>query len=102
MPKSWARQDREWLADHLGVPQDRARQMGEQMAQLGAPEGIAYDYDAIRTTNTRRAHELIHVAKAHGRQAAMLDRLVARLDASGALLWQRRIRPMALESCLPA
>lgn len=65
----------EWLADHLGVPPDRARQLGEQMAQLGAPEGIAYDYDAIRTTNTRLAHELIHIAKAQGRQAEMLERL---------------------------
>lgn len=78
----------EWLADHLGVPQDRARQMGEQMAQLGAPEGIAYDYDAIRTTNTRRAHELIHVAKAHGRQAAMLDRLSSAYFEQGRHLGQ--------------
>jgi predicted DsbA family dithiol-disulfide isomerase len=65
----------EWLAAHLGVPPGQAEQMGARVTTLAAEEGLAYDYESIRTTNTTLAHQLIHLAKSHGRQAEMVERL---------------------------
>ena len=65
----------EFLAEHLGVSVERAREMGEHMTGLGATVGIAFDYDAIQTTNPSLAHQLIHWAKQQGRQAEMVEHL---------------------------
>jgi predicted DsbA family dithiol-disulfide isomerase len=47
------------------------------VTQVAAGEGLAYDFDALRPTNTRRAHGLLHLARSHGRQDAMVERLFA-------------------------
>lgn len=47
-----------------------------QMTELAAGEGLAYDYDALQHTNTRKAHELLHLAKTHGVQAQVKERLL--------------------------
>jgi predicted DsbA family dithiol-disulfide isomerase len=39
--------------------------------------GLHYDYDALQHTNTVLGHQLIHYAKAHGRQLEMKERLLA-------------------------
>jgi predicted DsbA family dithiol-disulfide isomerase len=66
----------EFLAAHLGVPVEKARRMNAQMAELAATEGLAYDFDALQHTNTSSAHQLLHLAKVHGRQLDMLERLL--------------------------
>ena len=67
----------DFLAGHKGMPAAQVEQMLGQMTELAAAEGLAYDFDALRHTNTRKAHELLHLAKAHGRQAAMKERLLS-------------------------
>lgn len=64
-----------WLAGHLGVSEEQADQMAARVTALAADEGLAYDYAAIRTTNTWLAHQLVHVAAVHGQQATMVERL---------------------------
>lgn len=73
----------DFLAGHKGIPVDRARQMLEQMSQVAAAEGLPYDYEAIRHTKTLKAHEVLHLAKAHGVQRELKDRLLAAYFAEG-------------------
>jgi predicted DsbA family dithiol-disulfide isomerase len=37
---------------------------------------LEYDYDALQHTNTVKAHQLIHFARAHGKQVEMKERLL--------------------------
>lgn len=76
-PAEFAGRSEEFLAQHLRVPVDQARQMNAQMTQLAATEGLTYDFEALQHTNTVLAHQLLHLAKAHGRQEAMKERLLA-------------------------
>lgn len=67
----------DFLAQHLRVPVEKARQMNAQMTELAATEGLHYDMEALQHTNTVLAHQLLHLAKAHGRQLDMKERLLA-------------------------
>jgi len=67
---------REFLAAHMGVSLDQATAMGDRVTGIAETVGLHYDYDALKTTNTVLGHELLHFAKAHGRQAEMKERLM--------------------------
>jgi predicted DsbA family dithiol-disulfide isomerase len=66
----------EFLARHKGIPLEQARQMNEHVTRLAAAEGLEYRMDQVRHTKTLKAHELLHLAKAHGVQDAMKERLL--------------------------
>ncbi len=76
-PVEFAGRSEEFLAQHLRVPVEQARAMNAQMTALAAAEGLAYDFDALQHTNTVLAHQLLHFAKAHGRQLDMKERLLS-------------------------
>lgn len=65
----------DFLARHKGLPAGQVRQMLDQVTQVAAQEGLAYDFDAAQHTTTLTAHELLHLAAAHGKQDAMVERL---------------------------
>ncbi|WP_182112580.1 MULTISPECIES: DsbA family protein [unclassified Actinotalea] len=65
----------DFLARHKGVPMAQAVQMQAQVAELAADAGLTMDFARVRHTKTLTAHELIHLAHAHGRQAEMVERL---------------------------
>lgn len=65
----------DFLVGHRGVSREQAAQMIEQVVAIAGSVGLAYDYDAIRHTNTRRAHEVTHLALARGVQDAVVERL---------------------------
>ena len=67
----------DFLAHHKGMQAAQVEQMLGQMTQLASAEGLSYDYDALQHTNTLKAHELLHFAKAEGRQLDMKERLLA-------------------------
>ncbi|PWD51845.1 disulfide bond formation protein DsbA [Serinibacter arcticus] len=67
----------DYLSDRKGISPDQARAMMAQVTEIAAEEGLAYDFDHVHQTNTVLAHELLHHAKAHGRQAALKERLLA-------------------------
>nr|WP_245859199.1 DsbA family oxidoreductase [Luteimicrobium subarcticum] len=66
----------DFLSAHKGMPLPQVEQMLEQMTQLAAAEGLDYHFDDVHQTKTLAAHELLHLAKAHGLQAEMKERLL--------------------------
>ena len=66
----------EFLATHKGVPADQVKGMLDRVTGIAADVGLAYDYDALQHTNTVKAHELLHYAKAHDVQLAAVERLL--------------------------
>jgi predicted DsbA family dithiol-disulfide isomerase len=66
----------DFLAGHKGMPRAQVEQMLGQMTRLAAAEGLTYDFDALQHTKTLTAHELLHHAKAHGKQVEMKERLL--------------------------
>ncbi|WP_299573349.1 DsbA family oxidoreductase [uncultured Williamsia sp.] len=73
----------DFLVQHKGLPAAQARQMLAQMTETGAQDGVRYDFDALRHTNTRKAHEVLHLAKADGLQRELVDRMFAAYFAEG-------------------
>lgn len=67
----------DYLSDRKGISPDQARSMMAQVTEIAAGEGLAYDFDHVHQTNTVLAHELLHLAKAHGLQAQLKERLLA-------------------------
>ena len=67
----------DFLVGHKRMAAAQVESMLEQMTQLASSEGLSYDFDALQHTNTIKAHELLHYAKAQGRQLDMKERLLA-------------------------
>ena len=66
----------EYLSGRMGVPIEQARQMLKRVTDIAESVDLHYDYDALKHANTVKAHELIHYAKARGRQLEMKERLL--------------------------
>jgi len=65
----------DFLVDHKGMPAEQVQQMLAQVTATGASAGVQLDFDAVRHTNTLRAHQALHHAAEHGLQGALLERL---------------------------
>jgi predicted DsbA family dithiol-disulfide isomerase len=57
----------------MNVPQATAAQ--RQMEQRAAEDGLEFHLDGLQSGNTRDAHRLLHLARAHGRQPELVERL---------------------------
>lgn len=66
----------QYLAERKGLSPDQVEQMIDRVTQIAAAVGLDYDYEHMHQTNTVKAHELLHYAKAHGRQAEMKEALL--------------------------
>lgn len=66
----------DYLATHKGMPAAQVRGMLDRVVGIASDVGLAFDYDALRHTNTVKAHELLHYAKAQGVQLAAVERLL--------------------------
>lgn len=66
----------DYLSQRKGMPPAQVEKMLAQVTGIAASVGLAYDYDHVHQTNTVKAHELIHYAKARGRQLEMKERLL--------------------------
>ncbi|MBO0608369.1 DsbA family oxidoreductase [Myceligenerans salitolerans] len=73
----------EFLARHKGIPLAQAQQMQDHVTRLAAAEGVEFRTDRVRHTRTLKAHELLHLAKAHGKQYEMKERLLAAYFTEG-------------------
>jgi predicted DsbA family dithiol-disulfide isomerase len=60
-----------------GFPAEQIGGMLTRVTGIAESVGLHYDYDALQHTNTVLGHQLIHYAKAHGRQLEMKERLLA-------------------------
>jgi predicted DsbA family dithiol-disulfide isomerase len=65
----------DFLAGHKGISSDQVGQMLERVTGIASAVGLDYDYDILKHTNTIKAHELMHFAKAQGKQLEMAERL---------------------------
>ena len=63
------------LAGKYGMTAGQAGEAQRQMEQRAAQDGLEFRMDDLRSGNTRDAHRLLHLAKAHGVQAELAERL---------------------------
>lgn len=66
----------DYLSQRKGMPLEQVRGMLANVTEIAAGVGLDYDFDSVKQTNTVKAHELLHYAKAHGRQVEMKERLL--------------------------
>lgn len=74
-PVDFQGSEADFLAGHKALPLPQVRQMLTQMTQIARGEGLDFDYDSLKHTNTLKAHEALHAAKASGLQAELKERL---------------------------
>ncbi len=67
----------EYLAAAKGLPVEQTRAMQDHVAGIAAEVGLDYDFASQQPTNTNKANQLLHLARAHGLQVAMKERLMA-------------------------
>ncbi len=63
------------LADKYGMTRAQAEDAQRQMEQRAAGAGLPFRMAGLRSGNTRDAHRLLHLAKAHDRQAELAEGL---------------------------
>jgi len=66
----------QYLAERKGLSMPQVEQMIDRVRGIAAAVGLDYDYEHMHQTNTIKAHELLHYAKAHGRQLDMKEALL--------------------------
>ena len=66
----------DYLSQRKGIPVEQVAQMLANVTGIAASVGLDYDYEHVYQTNTIKAHELLHYAKARGRQLDMKERLL--------------------------
>jgi len=66
----------DFLTQHKGMSAAQVEPMLDRVAGIAKEVGLDYDFDALQHTNTIRAHQLLHFAKAHGKQLEMKERLL--------------------------
>lgn len=78
----------DFLAQHKGMPREQVQQMLENVTGRAAEVGLDYRFDLLKHTNTVKAHELLHFAKAQGRQLEVAERLMSAYFTEGRHLGQ--------------
>ena len=66
----------DYLSQRKGMPVQQVEEMLARVTSIAESVDLHYDYDSVHQTNTVKAHELIHYAKANGRQLDMKERLL--------------------------
>lgn len=64
------------LSKSKGWSMDQTRQITANVVEMAQVEGLFFDFDKAVVANTKNAHRLIHLAKEHGLQDAMKERLL--------------------------
>ncbi len=73
----------DYLAQRKGLPLAQVEEMLARVTEIATSVGLDYDYEHIHQTNTVISHELLHFAKAHGRQLEMKERLLKAYFVNG-------------------
>lgn len=73
----------EHLAQSKGWSMDQTRQITSQVVEMAKAEGLEFDFDKAVVANTKRAHQLIHLAKRFGKQNEMKERLLKAYFSEG-------------------
>jgi predicted DsbA family dithiol-disulfide isomerase len=90
------------LAEKYGVSTEEARAMQDRVTRAAAGEGLEYHLDKTQRGNSFDAHRLLHLARAHGRQDALKERLFAAYFTDGRPIGDRAVlRELAVDAGLP-
>jgi predicted DsbA family dithiol-disulfide isomerase len=90
------------LSEKHGLAPAHAVAMNDRLRQMGAKEGLTYRFDIARYGNSFDAHRLIHLARQHGLQSAMEDRLFAAYFGEGRALGDHAtLLALAVDAGLP-
>lgn len=73
----------DYLTERKGMPADQVAQMLERVTGIAEGAGLHYDMEHVQTTNTVKAHELLHFAKAKGLQHEMKEALMSAYFVEG-------------------
>jgi predicted DsbA family dithiol-disulfide isomerase len=73
----------DYLSGLRGIPEPQVHDMIANVTALANAEGIDADFHAVHQTRTLKAHELLHLAKAHGLQEPMKERLLSAYFVEG-------------------
>ena len=93
----------EHLAGKYGMTIAQAEQASQQMTQRAAADGLEFRFDLIRGGNTFDAHRLLHLAKDHGLQPEMKERLMRATFTEGLPIADKpTLARLAAEAGLPA
>ena len=91
------------LARKYGMTIAQAEQASQQMTQRAAADGLEFRFDLIRGGNTFDAHRLLHLAKDHGLQPEMKERLLRATFTEGLPIADKpALVRLATEAGLPA
>lgn len=82
-PVDFAGTEVAFLAKHKGLPEPQVRGMIQRVTDIAAEVGLRYDFDALQHTNSLKAHQLLHYAKAHGKQLEVNERLMSAYFVEG-------------------
>jgi len=66
----------DFLAGHKGMAADQVEQMLAHVTQIASSVGLTYDFASLRHTKTLKAHQVLHLAKEHGLQVGLKERLL--------------------------
>ncbi len=67
----------DYLVSRKGMSREQVRAMFDQVTQIAAEEGLAYDFDRVVVANSLPGHELLHLAKARGVGDAVKEALLS-------------------------
>ncbi|WP_449408418.1 DsbA family oxidoreductase [Microbacterium maritypicum] len=73
----------DFLAGHKGMPREQVEQMLSHVTGVAENAGLQYRFDLLQHTNTVKAHELLHFAKANDLQHEMEERLMSAYFTEG-------------------
>lgn len=74
------------LAKKYGMSVEQAHKRSEQLRDTARTEGLAFDFEHIRSGNMFDAHRLVHLARARGVQDAVKERFLRAYLEQGQLL----------------
>jgi predicted DsbA family dithiol-disulfide isomerase len=66
----------DYLVRQKRLSEGQVHSMLDRVTAIAQEEGLHYDFGSVRHTNTLKAHELLHYAKAHGVQLDVKERLL--------------------------
>jgi len=74
------------LAKKYGSSVEHAERMIARLVSVARTDGLEFRFDRIRPGNTFDAHRVVHLAKLHGQQDAMKERLFRAYLSEGRLI----------------
>jgi len=80
---------REMLRRKYRLSDEQVEAMDARMTAVAAEEGLAFRLDLAGTGNTFDAHQLLHLAREHGRQEMAVDRLYRAYFSEGRSVFDR-------------